>query len=99
MGYRLAFPDFGDLDVALPEGFADASVDFEISPSFENRELGLRLYVGHADPARRDPVHGNGRFCVARLVDGRTLLQTDDWSLVTDLIAESKPSNLLPFRR
>lgn len=55
--YRAEFPDFGELDVQLPNGFVDVSWHNEPAPSFGKLfETGayLRIVVDYADPAKRE---------------------------------------------
>jgi hypothetical protein len=64
--YLQEFPDFGPMDVEIPEGFEDVSWKNEDCPCFASRDLGLFLYVDNAEAlpggARRQ--HGIRRFVV-----------------------------------
>ncbi len=99
MSYRDVFPDFGDIDVSLPAGFHDCSDPIESCPSFENTELGLRIYIANASPDRREFPDNEARFRVWHRVAGRTLLLTDQWNEVEDFVARCKPTNVLLFDR
>lgn len=71
--YRVAFPDFGDLDVDIPNGFTDSSWHNDACPSWTNEALHLQLFVDFADLAKsemcgidpNDPSYG--RFQINRL--------------------------------
>lgn len=82
--YRKEFPDFGELDIELPEGFVDRSWHNDAMPCFLNKELGLELWVDYADPelselGREKETGRYPRFIVADL-DGNTLASCETWA-------------------
>ncbi len=42
--YRYEFPDFGSLDVPIPEGFQDSSRHNDLSPSWYDETQRLELW-------------------------------------------------------
>lgn len=52
MTYREAFPDYGKLDVEIPDGFVDVSNPRYGCPSFACEELGLLLWIDYADSSK-----------------------------------------------
>lgn len=55
--YRIEFPDFGELDVQLPEGFVDSSWHNDAMPSFEKQlPCGntMRLWIDYVDLAKSE---------------------------------------------
>lgn len=93
--YLREFPDFGLLDVALPEGFEDQSHHESTCPSFalaadDTDATGvfrLTLSIDYADPSKRE-FDEPGRF---RLYEGEISHQTcvvltDDWTDVLQFI-------------
>lgn len=97
--YRNAFPKFGTLDIDLPPGFVDCSRDYEACPSFENLELGLRIYVNYADSSLWEAPEIEARFRVWRFGPATSLLLTDDWAEVLALVAGYAASNVMQFPR
>lgn len=65
--YKLAFPDFGDLDIELPAGFADVSYMNDTCPSFASESMAdgskLVLYVDYKNSSMRECAGGQ-RFAL-----------------------------------
>jgi hypothetical protein len=96
--YRELFPDFGEVDVELPDGFVDASCEHEGCPSFQHAGSGLRIYVDYRDPTKRDNPGTGGRFLLQRLFDGEIILATDDWESVLSEVRATDFGNVTSFR-
>lgn len=91
--YRKAFPDFGELDVELPDHFVDVSWGNEPCPCFHSAEARAFLYVDYADAALREFPEMERFGLQAAGEDGqhleddrRQLLHTDDFGLVLQRI-------------
>ena len=91
--YKEAFPDFGELDVALPGHLEDMSWSNEPCPCFHSAEARVFLYVDYADPAKREYPEMERFGLQAASEDGqhlddesRHLLNTDDFALVLERI-------------
>lgn len=97
--YREEFPEFGELDVELPEGFVDASWKNDAMPCFTyTHDDGsvLRLWVDYADiklsEIRRE------RFCLQHFEDEDMmekalpdLCSNDFGRIVSDFMAAISP--------
>lgn len=96
--YLLAFPDFGRLDVTLPQGFIDKSWSKDSCPSFEipdptdpDAEWPLiTVFIDYADTdLRADP--GGKRFNLSLgAIQGPPDLETDDWDDALAFIQEHR---------
>lgn len=53
MTYRESFPDF-ELGIVLPDDFVDISFKQDSCPSFQNKDLGLILFVDYMDCSKRE---------------------------------------------
>lgn len=93
--YQEAFPDFGALDVVLPEGFIDESWFKNTCPSFElpgpdNYASGwplLTVFVDFADKSLRDePAAKRFHVYIGPVMDDADL-SSDDWAEVLQFIA------------
>jgi len=91
--YRDEFPDFGELDVALPDHFEDVSWGNEASPCFHSPAARVFLYVDYADPAKREfPELGRFGLLEAsqdgqhRPDEGGEILHTDDFSRILETV-------------
>ncbi|MET4576758.1 hypothetical protein ABIE13_001867 [Ottowia thiooxydans] len=89
---RREFPDFDITTLpTIPEGYVDSSSRIDAAPSFENAELGLKVYVDYANYADR----GSGRsqrFCVSCYDEEAgdfedVALSTNDWAEVTRFLS------------
>lgn len=87
--YKEAFPDFGEMDVALPGHFQDMSWSNEACPCFHSAEARVFLYVDYADPAKREFPEMERFGLLMASEDGqhleeesRHLLHTDDFAFV-----------------
>jgi hypothetical protein len=76
------FPDF-TLDVVLPEGFIDISWGNDISPSFQNTDLELILYIDYAEAEKRE-YPTSERFTLVRTEDGQHTGNDEDHLLTTN---------------
>lgn len=101
--YQVEFPDFGELDVTLPEGFTDASWHNDACPSFDkrlpNRQY-LRIWIDYKVPADRE-FSERMRFSLG-LYDHevshlRDLLESEDFSEICRAAEEFKPQ-ATPFQ-
>lgn len=99
--YLEEFPDFGPMDVEIPEGFVDVSWHNEACPCFVSEETGTFLFVDYADLARREDKESTGvRFSLhvgqpsehgIQRGDGDDLLiATDDFTEIVDAIASRR---------
>ncbi len=85
--YRLAFPEFGPLDVTLPDGFVDQSWSNNTCPSFElpdpaNPEAEwplITVFIDYADLDMRDEAGGKRFNLSLGAIQGPADLETDDW--------------------
>lgn len=91
--YKEAFPDFGELDVEMPEHLKDVSWSNEPCPCFHSAEARVFLYVDYADRGLREFPEIERFGLQAAGEDGqhledenRHLLHTDDFALVLDAI-------------
>lgn len=86
--YLKEFPDFVGAEMPkLPEGFVDASWKNEVCPAWDNAALGLRIWIEHPDPEKREFVGEDdpGRFFVQRVTGasfGDHILVSDNWAEV-----------------
>jgi len=80
--WKQAFPDYGDLDFEVPEGFEDTSWRNETCPCFMSAELDVALYADYRDPSARE-VPGGKRFVLMETVDGQ-YASTDNVLAVAD---------------
>lgn len=69
--YLAEFPDFGPLDVTIPDGFDDASWHNDGCPCWIHDELHLRLMIDYADRS----IGPYLRFIVGRLSDDNQVTQ------------------------
>lgn len=90
MSYRDEFPEFGELDVEIPEGFTDNSWHNDVCPSFicQIDEVGdyiVKLSVDHKDPEKRE-LQGYPRFLAQVDKYGIPVdhFGTDDWSAAVE---------------
>lgn len=98
--YLLAFPDFGPLDVMLPDGFIDKSWAKDTCPSFEwpdprnpDAEWPLiTVYIDYADIDLRDEVGGRRFNLSLGAIQGPPDLETDDWDEAVAFIEEHRRS-------
>jgi len=94
MNYKAEFPDFGEMDVKIPDWLEDCSWHNDACPSFCNEELDIHLFVDYADPALREmALVEDGRFCVSLLSEigccsCEPLLITDDWEKVLEFLGK-----------
>ena len=91
MKYKAEFPDYGEMDVKIPDWLEDCSWHNDACPSFCNEELDIHVFVDYADPELSEmALIASGRFCVNTLSDigGEPLLITDDWGEVLDFLAK-----------
>lgn len=93
MSYRDEFPDFGDVDVTIPDGFQDLSWHNDTCPSFgmelpgypESDPRWIRVFIDYADKTKSEHPD-NPRFLA--VVDGElgsepaTQLASDAWKAV-----------------
>ena len=79
--YTKEFPDFGPMDVVIPEGFKDTSWHNDICPSFSSATH--KIWVDYANPTDRE-LEYQSRFTLCLIdADGEyidTLTQSDDWT-------------------
>ncbi len=77
--YKIEFPDFGALDVALPAGAEDISWKNEACPCFS---IGtFFVYVDYADPALREfPESARFSAHTEDAADDEDVFSTDDWA-------------------
>ena len=94
MGTRASteFPDFPDLDIVLPHGFADRSWHNDLCPFYAHKNGEIGLFVDHPDRAERE-IPNSARFVLVRMkngqhVDAEHLLATDDYAEILTRIAE-----------
>jgi len=93
--YQIEFPDFGELDVVLPEGFEDQSHHDSSCPCFalagpDTDETGvflLTISVDYANQERRRADDG-ARFAVyhGEIHSSNQALLTDDWAEVLEYV-------------
>lgn len=93
MTFQVEFPDYPAADMpAIPEGFADSSWHNNAAPSFENKGLGLSIWIDFKDVALREFEDGK-RFIVHPLdaegcfTQDDPILETDDWAEVLAFVA------------
>jgi hypothetical protein len=100
--YQQAFPDFGSLDVVLPEGFTDESWFKNTCPSFElagpdDYASGwplLTVFVDYAEISERDePSAKRFHVYIGEVMDHADL-SSDDWAEVLEFIARERVRNL-----
>ena len=96
--YREEFPEFGELDVVLPDGFVDVSWHNDAMPSFERRlpdGSTVKIWVDYADRGVGD-FPGAPRFGVQHQYEDDEMtapltitpsLDTDDWDEVDQYVA------------
>lgn len=91
--YKDEFPDFGELDVALPDHFDDVSWSNEASPCFHSSAARVFLFVDYVDPAKREFPEAQ-RFGLMeatedgqhRSDEGGEILHTDDFSRILETV-------------
>jgi hypothetical protein len=88
--YAIEFPDYGMLDVTIPDGFEEASWHNDACPSWINETLHLRLMVDYADPNDSEAAQIFGgeyhRFQIDRLTDDnqvRDVAPPQFWTFAT----------------
>jgi hypothetical protein len=93
MTFQTEFPDFPAADLpAIPAGFNDTSWHNNSAPSFENRAVGLSIWIDYADVSLRE-FEGGKRFIVhpidaeGAFTSDDAILETDDWSEVQAFVA------------
>lgn len=100
--YRTEFPDFGELDVKLPEDFVDSSWHNDMCPRFEiqrdsDEETGhasLTLFIDYADPAQRE-LGEVARFSATTgdpHMSSTKFFTTDDWNRMLAWIEANRPA-------
>lgn len=62
--YEVEFPDFGKLDVEIPEGFDDISWHNDVCPSWTNEKQTLRIWIHPKKREDREWAEGD-RFALA----------------------------------
>ena len=80
--YLLAFPDYGQLDLDVPEGWVDCSDSVDVCPRFQAGPY--VLWIDFTSAARSEIRGRHKRFvleCEA-LESVQTVLETDDWPLM-----------------
>jgi hypothetical protein len=85
--YKTEFPDFGELDVVIPEGFHDRSWHNDTQPCFGRKRWPqgdyVYIWVDYADEGRRE-IPGHPRFHVQLsnpdTGEATDVLATDDWT-------------------
>jgi hypothetical protein len=92
--WKRTHPEFEGIDFPLPEGFKDTSWQHDTCPSFQNKELGVQLFVDYANPEMRE-VKGFKRFTLVEYEDGEAtdseaLAHTDDFAEVLTAIDERR---------
>lgn len=93
--YLQEHPDFGLLDVTLPDGFEDWSYHNDVCPRFVNPSRRLDVFIDYKDPEKRE-YERRGRFTVYTVdpedptTPGLYLLNTDDWNAVYELLTASR---------
>jgi hypothetical protein len=97
--FRKDFPLFGELDVELPPGFVDDSDEHEACPSFKNSAINIRIYVNYGERSLWEFPETMARFRVQGLGVNDTLLLTDDWDEVLELLAQYASGRLIQFPR
>lgn len=91
--YQRIFPDFGELDVAIPAGFEDSSSVDDGMPSFTSETLCALLMIDYADPQQRLGPEAP-RFALfdldelKRLSPNALLFETDDYQQAMCLIEQ-----------
>ena len=87
MTYQNEFPDFGTLDVTLPEGFIDTSWHNDVSPSFTRDNL--LIWIDYKEPSDRE-FPETKRFTLCLLdPEGeyeKTLAHSDNWNIIVSAI-------------
>jgi hypothetical protein len=83
--WKQEFPEFGEMDVVIPEGFEDASWRNEPCPCFVNSALDACLYVEFRNPEAREFPEVK-RFMLIEMEKGqhigenrREFVHTDDY--------------------
>lgn len=101
--YKSEFPDFGEMDVAIPPGFVDTSWHNDTMPSFQKEQSDgsfLTLWVDYADPEKCEMNRTESpRFTITHEDHNHngigTLLETDNYDEVLaklDSLAPKKTS-------
>lgn len=104
--YRDAFPDFGEMDVEIPAGFADVSFRNDACPVFASEELGLFLHVDYKDAELRE-FQELKRFSLVRGTPdaehglqtdmaNETILETDDFEAVVQTVERLRAEAAMP---
>jgi hypothetical protein len=105
--YKTEFPEFGELDVAIPEGFEDVSWHNDAMPSFalpKGDGTYLRLWVDYKDREMSDINHEPYfRFALSHS-DAEMMFISDvafdnDFSNILTAIDEWKAANMAPSTR
>ena len=90
MSYWHEFPDFGTLDVDIPDGYADSSWHNDTMPSWSNEDDTLRIWVDYADASLSEWGEGRvARFAIHQYDEYgafvQPLITSDNWQEVYDL--------------
>lgn len=101
--YQQAFPNFGLMDVEIPDGFEDVSYRNDVCPSFSkplfNGES-LHLFIERAIPTDRENPEFPRFFLALHDVEDtflQMLLHSDDYSKVQEAIDAFEPA-ITPFQ-
>lgn len=88
--YQMEFPDFGELDVDLPDDWIDESWHNDTCPRWRVDGTDLYVLIDYEDPTKRE-VQGESRFAVYEHSDdgerSEDLALTDDWLDVLECVA------------
>lgn len=104
--YLIAFPDFGELDIALPDGSKDISWKNNTCPSFVVKRFSdgtsLVLYVDYQNMRDRE-VEGGKQFMLQLNhgdgEPGKVVVSTDDYQQVLHEVANDIPPLQRPDER
>jgi len=93
--YKSEFPDFGELDVELPQSFKDISWHNDACPCFEQvtaKEFTIRVYIDYKDLIKRESSNSDYRFSVMAVYgkeeQNAGVMLSDDWNEILEFIAQ-----------
>lgn len=87
--YKTEFPDFGEMDVDIPEGWDDHSNNqTRPCPSFYNPDSGFELLIDYKDERGRR-LTNKSRFVV--IDDNRRVFSSDVWKDVRAFLVDLNP--------